>query len=451
MRIISFIISCVLILSATIASAQTFNFSHNSVTRSYIVHLPTNYSDSNIYPLVINMHGYGSDGTQQQFYAEMDAVADTANFIVVYPFGTGSTLSWNSGQNWSYSPGINDVTFISALIDTMIMNYSVDPLKVYACGMSNGGFMSYRLACELNNKIAAIGSVTGVMSDSIYNSCQTYRPVPILHMHGTSDPTVAYNGTPGNTAVETGIDWWVQNNNCPTTPVTTNLPDINMTDASTVTTYFYGPCDDSTEVLLYKITGGEHTWPGVTFNIGITNQDIEGSGEIWLFFRKHNIPFALNTTGSINSGICDGIATATVTGSTGPYNYSWNTSPVQTTAIATGLCSGSYTVIVSDVNGDSTDASAFVEQGVVGIAELNPVKKVVVYPNPFNGVITLKNIPKDISNIELYDLLGKSVATFGSSNQKNELQLNLSDIKRGSFLLHIESHGNTQHFLIIKQ
>jgi len=272
--------------------AQTFNFMHNAVSRSYIVHLPPSYTPTNTYPLVINMHGFGSDAAQQQFYAEMDAVADTANFIVVYPFGIAD--SWNSGQVWSYNPGINDVTFISALIDTMAINFSINTSMVYACGMSNGGFMSYKLACELEDKIAAISSVTGVMADSVFASCQTDRPVPIMHIHGTADPTVPYTGAPGGTPVETGIDWWVTNNNCPPTKVVTNIPDINTTDGSTVEKWFYGPCDNNSEVVLFKIDGGEHTWPGVAFIIGVTNQDIDGSGESWLFFRKHSMTTILS-------------------------------------------------------------------------------------------------------------------------------------------------------------
>lgn len=268
--------------------SQTDSIMHDGGYRNYIVHLPPSYTPTGSYPLVINMHGYGSNAIEEQFYAEMNPVADTANFIVVYPNGIAN--SWNSGQLWSFVPGINDVSFISALIDTMAADYSINASMVYACGMSNGGYMSYRLACELEDKIAAIASVTGVMSDSIYNSCQTDRPVPILHLHGTADPTVAYNGTFGNTAVETGIDWWVQNNNCPTPGVTTAIPDISTTDGSTVEKIYYGPCDDNTEVVLFKITGGEHTWPGVTFPIGVTNQDIQGSSEIWLFFRKHTLP-----------------------------------------------------------------------------------------------------------------------------------------------------------------
>ena len=287
--------ACILLLIScfNISNAQTYSFDHDNVNRSYIVHLPPSYSNSNLHAMVINMHGYGSNAVQEQFYSEMDGVADTANFIVVYPDGVNS--SWNSGQLWSYNPGIDDVGFISALIDTMISNFSVDSTMVYACGMSNGGYMSYRLACELENKIAAIASITGVMSDSIYSNCQTDRPVPILHMHGTADSTVAYNGTPGNTGVETGIAWWVQNNNCPGTPTITNIPDINLTDGCTVDKYYYGPCDNSTEVVLFRVNGGEHTWPGVALPIGVTNQDIDGSGEVWKFFRKHQLSFSQPT------------------------------------------------------------------------------------------------------------------------------------------------------------
>ena len=111
--------ACILLLICcfNISNAQTYSFDHDNVTRSYIVHLPPSYSNANLHAMVINMHGYGSNAVQEQFYSEMDGVADTANFIVVYPDGVNS--SWNSGQLWSYNPGIDDVGFISALIDTM--------------------------------------------------------------------------------------------------------------------------------------------------------------------------------------------------------------------------------------------------------------------------------------------------------------------------------------------
>ena len=419
------------------------------------MHLPPSYSPSNSYPLVINMHGYGSNAVQEEGYTEMDAVADTANFIVVYPNGIAN--SWNSGQTWSYNPGINDVTFISALIDTMSANYSIDETMVYACGMSNGGYMSYRLACELENKIAAIASVTGVMSDSTYTACQTDRPVPILHMHGTIDPTVAYYGSPGNTAVETGIDWWVQNNNCPTPAVIDSLPDINTSDVSTVEKQYYGPCDNSSEVILFKIIGGEHTWPGVSFIIGVTNQDIEGSGEIWLFFRKHKMPGTINfkvatSTTMATAGNCDGTATATCTGVSMPYTYSWNTTPVQTNAVAAGLCTGSYSLTVYDANGDSIIVSVFVNEGVVGIEPSEVISEIEVYPNPFAHVVTVANIQSEIDNIQIFDLLGKSQGQFDFiKTNTNEIQLNLSELPRGTYLLQAATARGNFHALVIKQ
>ena len=455
MKIFTLIITGILLLPFSYSNAQTFSFIHNSVSRSYIVHLPPSYSASNLYPLIINMHGYSSNAAQEQGYAEMDAVADTANFIVVYPNGVAN--SWNSGQTWSYNTGINDVTFISALIDTMSANYSIDASMVYACGMSNGGYMSYRLACELEDKIAAIASVTGVMSDSTYTSCQTGRPIPILHMHGTLDPTVAYNGSPGNTAVETGIDWWVQNNNCPSTPTIRDLPDINSTDASTVTTYYYGPCDNSSEVILFKITGGEHTWPGVSFIIGVTNQDIEGSGEIWLFFRKHKMPGTFNftvatSTSMTTAGNCDGTATATCTGVTMPYTYSWNTSPVQTNAVATGLCSGFYSLTVYDTNGDSIIVSVLVDEGVLDVEDADPINGIAVYPNPFTNIVTLVNIPSEVEAVQLFDLLGKSLGSFDiMQTNTGEIQLNLSGIAKGSYLLRVEANNSSLHVLLVKQ
>jgi len=375
----SFIIVSIMLLAAY-SKAQTFSFDHDSVSRTYIVHLPPSYSDSNFYPLVINMHGYTSNATDQQFYSEMDPVADTANFIVVYPNGVGNPTSWNSGQTWSYNPGIDDVSFISALIDTMSANYSIDSSMVYACGMSNGGYMSFRLACELEDKIAAIASVTGVMSDSVYTSCQTDRPVPILHMHGTADPTVAYLGTPGNTAVETGIDWWAQNNNCPTSPTITNIPDINMGDGSTVDKYYYGPCDCETEVILYKINGGEHTWPGVSLIIGITNQDIDGSGEAWLFFRRHTLP----------------------TPTTVP-NYP------------------------------------------------NPRKAALrIWPNPSSDVVFMTGVQGN-SEISVLNMLGQVVAVFQPTLNQASLNLDISKLKSGMYLIKIAESDKVITRVLVKQ
>lgn len=282
-------------LSIALSYGQTFSFIHNSLVRSYIVHLPTNYDPANQYPLVINMHGFSNTAAIQETYTGMNTVADTGNFILIYPDGISTT--WNAGFLSPYNSGVDDVGFISALLDTAIANYSIDTLRVYACGMSNGGYMSYRLACELENRFAAIASVTGSMPDSMEFYCQNNRAVPVMQVHGTTDPTVNYNGGPGFWSIEATVDYWVQKNNCLTTPINTAVPNISTLDLCTAETFHYASCDASTEVLFYKITGGGHTWPGAIPIpvLGNTNQDFNASGEIWKFFLKHSLPQNINS------------------------------------------------------------------------------------------------------------------------------------------------------------
>ena len=167
--------------------SQTFTFMFGGVSRSYIVHTPTGYNASTKYPLVLNLHGLTSNASQQQSYTGMNAVADTAKFIVVYPDGVNNT--WNSGVSTST---VDDVGFISALIDTMQKKFGVNANKVFSCGFSMGGYMSHRLGCQLSNKIAAIATVSGL--NAVTSSCTSTCPVPVLHFHGTSDGTVNYSG-----------------------------------------------------------------------------------------------------------------------------------------------------------------------------------------------------------------------------------------------------------------
>ncbi|PCJ83931.1 MAG: hypothetical protein COA57_10200 [Flavobacteriales bacterium] len=284
--------------------AQTGNFTYDGVLRDYILHVPSSYNGSTAVPLVLNLHGYTSDALAQQGYSEFDQVADTAGFIVVYPNGIAN--QWNSGFNVPYNSGTDDVGFLSALIDTISANYNIDANRVFSTGMSNGGYMSYRLACELDNKIAAIASVTGSMTPGQVQNCTALRNVPVLQVHGTADPTVLYNGTAWSLSVDSLINYWKSRNNCPSSAVVTNIPDIDPTDNCTATNYYYGLCDNSSEVVLFKIDGGEHTWPGAPVDIGITNHDFSASGEIWDFFYKHpmstspsNISDYSNTNGEV--------------------------------------------------------------------------------------------------------------------------------------------------------
>jgi len=263
-----------ILLFAIPLKSQNFSFMYDGLERSYIVKTPSSYNPEVKYPLVINMHGLGSTALEQQYYSEMDYVGDTAGFIIAYPNGV------NKLWNVVLTGGVDDVGFISALIDTMAANFNIDLYRVYATGMSMGGFMSYRLACELENRIAAIASVTGL---STFSPCEPSQPVPVLQIHGTADPTVSYAG------VAATIDFWTDHNICEDEPEVIDLPDTDTTDQSTVTVTHYDLCDAATEVILYTVNGGEHTWPGSNILIGITNQDIHASVEIWNFFKRFTL------------------------------------------------------------------------------------------------------------------------------------------------------------------
>ena len=265
---------------------DTFNF--DGLERNYILYVPAIYDGANAVPLVINLHGYGSNAAQQNFYGNFKNLADVDNFLVVLPDGTkdlSGTTYWNS---FAVGGSVDDVAFISGLIDTLSQNYNIDPTKIFSTGMSNGGFMSYRLACELNNRISKIASVTGSMNTTLQGTCSPGAPIPVMQIHGTNDPTVSYNGSFGVVAIEDVVDYWVNNNNCESVPIVENLPDINTSDNSTVERYTYANGDAGSSVIFYKIIGGGHTWPDAAIPVpayGPTNRDFNASQVIWEFFK----------------------------------------------------------------------------------------------------------------------------------------------------------------------
>jgi polyhydroxybutyrate depolymerase len=157
---------------AFIAQSQTLvvdSIFTGGIYRNYRLYIPAIYTGASARPLIINMHGYTSNAIQQQLYSNFGPIADTANFLMVYPNGTssGGSQFWNAG----ISPlGVNDISFLSNLIDSLKAQYNIDLNRVYSTGMSNGGFMSHTLACELSNRITAIASVTGSIFVSQYGT-----------------------------------------------------------------------------------------------------------------------------------------------------------------------------------------------------------------------------------------------------------------------------------------
>jgi polyhydroxybutyrate depolymerase len=170
-------------LSATNAHAQAINtagtIQHDGLTREYRLYVPALYNPAQPTPLLLNLHGYTSNNAQQQVYGNFTSIADTANIILIHPNGTfdaNGDRFWNAGFSAS---GPDDVGFLLALIDTISAQYNIDPARIYTTGMSNGGYMSYELACQ-TNRFAAMASVTGTMVTQAFNNCSPTRPIPVM-------------------------------------------------------------------------------------------------------------------------------------------------------------------------------------------------------------------------------------------------------------------------------
>jgi len=295
-KILSLVVS--ILIFTSIYGQQTINSSiiHDGFQRDYILYVPASYSGNMAVPLIFNFHGYTSNASEQMFYGDFRPIADTANFLIIHPMGAPDTLGqphWNVGLGGT---DIDDVGFTSALIDTLLLNYNIDEEKIYTTGMSNGGLMSYYLACHLSGRFAAIASVTGTMTTDMINNCFATHSIPVMEIHGTADYTVPYDGAGVMEPINDVLTHWVDFNNCGVTPAISDVPDTNTTDGSTVEHYLYSNGDNGVAVEHYKVIGGGHTWPGTAYNSGMTNYDINASLKIWQFFAQYDINGRINPT-----------------------------------------------------------------------------------------------------------------------------------------------------------
>lgn len=266
------------------AQHTTHSFTWDGLTRQYIKYVPASYNGTTAVPVVFCLHGLG-DNMNNFKGIGMNYVADTANFIVITPQAIVDPLvsssAWNSGASYlgyTLNSSVDDIGFFGAILDTLIANYNIDQTKVFSCGFSMGGFMTNRLGCEMNDRIAAIASVAGTIGSGI--TCSPGRAVPACHFHGTADSTVYYEGNLYGNDAEALVTFWATNNNCGGTPTVTALPDIMMDDL-TITHSLYSSCDDGAEVELFRVDSADHIWLTPANDIFYTN-------EIWKFFMKHS-------------------------------------------------------------------------------------------------------------------------------------------------------------------
>jgi polyhydroxybutyrate depolymerase len=291
-------------------SAQRTSLIHDNLERTFNIHIPSLYDKLVQLPLVIALHGRGGNGESMILVTRkgFDKLADKDGFFVVYP--DGIELNWNDGRmdeeanDRAHRENIDDVGFISALIDYMIEDYNIDPKRVYVTGISNGAIMSYRLACELSNKIAAIAPVDGNIPHLLFPECSPSMPVSVLAINNVNDPLVPFEGGEINSifhriklgkvlSVNESIEFWVKRNQCSNIPVVAEEPDKDPEDGTRVTRKQYTNGIDGTEVILYAVDGGGHTWPGgfqylPKWIIGKTSRDIDANMVIWDFFKRHS-------------------------------------------------------------------------------------------------------------------------------------------------------------------
>ena len=260
---------------------QTASFSTNygNYQRSFIVHVPPNFDyETQSLPLVFVLHGYTGQAPSMRRYSGFDQIADQENFIVVYVQGTTDAFG-NTGWNVNVVPTFNfvdDVGLFKALIKYFEASYNIDSSKIFSTGMSLGGFMSYRLACELN-EINSVGSVTGSMSG--YYQCNPPKKTSTIHFHGTADGVVPYDGVEWSLSARDAHAFWKTHNVC-NSQTEINLPDFNGDGRITKRLISYD-CEEEKSVELYSLEGEGHIWWNRSWG-----HDINTSELIWQFFKN---------------------------------------------------------------------------------------------------------------------------------------------------------------------
>ncbi|HWO37251.1 MAG TPA: PHB depolymerase family esterase [Candidatus Acidoferrum sp.] len=330
----------------------------DDVSRSYVVHLPKSYDQQQHYPVVMLLHGRNQDADDMARLTHFNQLADKDSIIVVYPNsahgqwnigvrpeqvnqgmqprrgGGGRGGGWPGGGGYpgggggyprggggypggggSGYPGggqsggqnpeekknrpepADDVAFLNQMLDQLALKYSVDTRRIYATGLSDGGFMALRVGCNMADRVAAIAAVGAAMPKTMI--CLPARPVPALFINGTDDPIVPDNGgtyKPGRFHVlsaEDSTKTWAKFDRCEEKPAQDKLPSSDKGGKETKT-FTYGACKDNAQVVLYSVKGGGNTWPGgepytTEKEVGKTSNAINANEAIWSFLVTKKI------------------------------------------------------------------------------------------------------------------------------------------------------------------
>lgn len=277
---------------------------HDGLARSTLVYAPSTQNKEQRLPLVLVFHGGGGNALGVAKSSKVHLLAREKGFIVAYPNGTARTRNnkkrtWNAGTNppqgYAEVNGVDDVGFTAKLLDELCRRYPVDTRRVYAAGMSKGGMFTYRLACEMSHRFAAIATVAGTMA---FADCRPEGPISILHIHGTKDESVPFMGGRGqHTAkgvrhppVMDGLKKWAGLNSC---PLKESVPERVTSDT---TRHRFGRGPNGVEVVWCLVDNGGHAWPGAKITkrqrraMIYVSEKFSANNEIWEFFKRHPKP-----------------------------------------------------------------------------------------------------------------------------------------------------------------
>jgi polyhydroxybutyrate depolymerase len=268
--------------------ADVVEVSHGGRTRTALVYVPSSYDGKKPVPLVLSFHGRHGQGKDQASLTEFHRLGERQNFIVVYPDGVGKSWNARHGTGEAEARGIDDVGYVDALLKMMLERYQVDQNRIYASGMSNGGFFAHRLGCERSNRFAAIATVAGEMAPALEKVCRPERPVPVLIFHGTRDRIVPYGGgkTEGGGSLlsaDRTAEVWSRLNGA------SGPPRETFRKGDVVCRSYE---DGKAPVTLCSVGGAGHTWPGgdqyaPRLLVGSTNRDVNATEMIWDFFEAN--------------------------------------------------------------------------------------------------------------------------------------------------------------------
>ncbi len=275
---------------------DSFTMTGGGAEHDVQVYVPTDFDPSSPLPLVLNWHGLGGDGRGQARFSGYEALAESEGFIVVHP--TGVPASGDTRNSWELpqfdSPARDDVAFANELLDEMVVSYCIDESRVYSTGMSNGGFFTSVLVCEMADRLAAAASVAGLTHA---DDCSPSRAVPFIAFHGTADAVVPFDGTQSNSVLGGGgffeqvmpdeFAEFAADMGCAVEPTVSPY-------AREVTAYSYEDCDQDVPLVFYEIADGGHTWPSTPLaarsaSLGYTTTEIDATADAWAFFEQHRL------------------------------------------------------------------------------------------------------------------------------------------------------------------